>query len=378
MTDIPPPADTSSASAKKPRAPFSTFLPLIGVIVIMLAYTAYWFAVSGTFRDRIEAFAAESRGGDVLAEWTTLSMEGYPYRIAAAFTAPHVTAPRTPENWSWTAAGLEADVMPYNLRHIVLKVDGEQILQYNDTRGPAPLRHTIHAKAEGTWASYVAIKGVPFGRLAIDVNKLVARHDGGTGLDPTSQGEHLTAERLQLHVRPAEDTNASGITLPGSYDFALQGNNVAVSAIGPAQVLGTHIELFTMQARLRDVTDEKSASPARLAKAWMRDGGRLTVSDLQIKWGPLDLWAQGNLALDDEARPAGNLDAEIRDYPALVQALVNQGIIRAQDAKIAQVGLGLVAQMQGKNDGAIAVPVVMKDGKLFLGPLVVARLDPLF
>lgn len=378
MTDIPPPANASPESARKPRAPFSTFLPLIGVIVIVLAYTAYWFVMSGILRDRIEAFAADSRGSDIVAQWETLSMQGYPYRIAAAFTAPHVTAPQTPENWSWKATGLEADVLPYNLRHIVLKVDGDQTLQYSDTRGPIPLRHTIHARAEGTWASYVALKDLPFGRLAIDVNKLVARRDTGTSLEPSTQSEQLTAERLQFHIRPAEDMDTRDIAATGSYDFALQGNDMAVSAIGPALVLGTQIDLITMQARLRDLPAGKSASPARLAKAWMRNGGRLTVSDLQIKWGPLDLWAQGNLALDSQARPTGNLDAEIRDYPALVQALVNQGIIRAQDAKIAQLGLGLVAQMQGKNDGAIAVPVVLKEGKLFLGPLLVARLDPLF
>ena len=102
------------------------------------------------------------------------------------------------------------------------------------------------------------------------------------------------------------------------------------------------------------------------------------MSDLTIKWGPLNLWAQGNVTLDEEARPKGNFDAEITNYDQLLAALVKAGIVRQQDAKLALLGLGLVSQLQGKTDGRIAVPVTMNQGKLYLGPLYVARLDPIY
>lgn len=381
MTDIPP----TSIPAKKPRPPFRVFLPLIGVIVILVLYSAYWYVASNKLRATIEDFAAHAPTSDIMVGWSHLSFSGYPYRIAVTFTDPTVHAPHTPEKWSWAASDIEADFLPYDLRHVVLKVDGHQELHYSDTRGPHARRHVIRAKAEGTWASYVEVKSTPFGRLAIDIKNLKAVRDGA--LDPNTgnpDGERLAAGRLQLHMQPAADLSPQ--TLPsildddtGSYDIALQGDDVTLDRGAPTHaVLGSDIKLIAVQARLRDVPHNSSASLVELSRDWLQKGGRLTVSDLRIKWGPLDLWAQGEVTLDAEARPKGQFDAEITDYPGLLAALVKANIIRAQDAKLANVGLGFVAQLQGKVDGRISVPIVMNDGKLFLGPLVVAKLVPIY
>lgn len=381
MTDIPP----TSLSAKKPRTPLRVFLPLIGVAVILVLYTAYWFIASDKLRATIEDFAAQSPTSDILVGWSHLSFSGYPYRIAATFTDPTVRAPHTPENWTWSASDIEADFLPYNLRHVVLKVEGRQELHYSDTQSPHAYRHVIRAKAEGTWASYVEVAGHPFGRLSIDINNLMAVHDGA--LEPTtskSNGERLAAGRLQLHMQPADETASQAITAilsdnTGSYDIALQGDDVTLAPTAPtAPVLGSDIKLIALQARLRDVPRNSSASLVEFSRDWLQKGGRLTVSDLRIKWGPLDLWGQGEVTLDAEARPKGQFDAEITDYPGLLAALVKAHIIRAQDAKLANVGMGFVAQLQGKTDGRISVPILMNDGKLYLGPLVVAELTPIY
>ncbi len=381
MSDIPP----APIPAKKQRAPFRVFLPLIGVAVILVLYTAYWFVASDKLRATIEDFAARSPTSDIMVGWSDLSFSGYPYRIAVTFTDPTAHAPHTPENWAWSASDIEADFLPYNLRHVVLKVDGHQTLHYSDTRGPHARRHVIRAKAEGTWASYVDVAGAPFGRLAIDIKSLIAVRDGE--LAPTTSkpsGERLAAGRLQLHMQPADDPAPQTLASilgndTGSYDIALQGDDVTLAPGAPTTpVLGADIKLIAVQARLRDVPHNSSASLVELSRDWLQKGGRLTVSDLRIKWGPLDLWGQGEVTLDDQARPKGQFDAEITDYPGLLAALVKAHIIRAQDAKLANVGLGFVAQLQGKTDGRISVPILMNDGKLFLGPLVVAELAPVY
>jgi hypothetical protein len=382
MSDIPP----ASIPAKKPRAPFRVFLPLIGVGIILALYTTYWFVASDKLRATIEDFAARSPDSDIMVGWNSLAMSGFPYRIAVTFTDPTAKAPHTPENWAWSATDIEADFLPYNLRHVVLKVDGHQELHYSDARGPHPRRHVIRAKAEGTWASYVEVAGQPFGRLAIDITKLTAVRDGKLEANPasTDNGERIAAGRLQLHMQPTNDPAPQAI-IPilgnntGSYDIALQGDDVTLAPTAPtAPVLGSNITLLAVQARLRDVPHNSSASLVELSRDWLQKGGRLTVSDLRIKWGPLDLWGQGEVTLDAQARPKGQFDAEITNYPGLLAALVNAKIIRAQDAKLANVGLSFVAQLQGKADGRISVPILMNEGKLYLGPLVVAELAPIY
>jgi len=380
MTDTPP----ASISPKKPRPPLRVFFPAIGVALIFAAYTAYWFAASSRLQVGIKSFVTESKNDNIALTWHDLSVSGFPYRIGLTFTKPAVAAPKTPENWSWSADSLESDFLPYNLRHLVLKIDGTQELHYSDV-GEHPRHHVIRAKAEGTWASYIALKDEPFGRLAIDIKNLKSTRDETQAKTSANDAnsEYLNADRLQLHMQPVDelDTNATPIPIPSTpnnYDIALQGDVMSISPNATTRVLGNQIEIIAVQARLRNVPQGQSASLVELSRDWLEKGGRLTVSDLRIKWGALDLWAQGEITLDDQARPKGRFDAEITNYSELLLALVNAGIIRPEDAKLTNLGMGLVAQLQGKNDGRISVPVVMNNGKLFLGPLFVATLKPIF
>ena len=382
MTDIPPPP---AAIPEKTHTPFRIFLPFVGIAAVCVLYSVYWFIAADKLREGIENFSTRDNPSDINVDWSALSVGGFPYRIAASFTGPLANAPKAPENWAWSAPSLEADFMPYNLRHVVLKIDGEQQLSYSDVRGRNPLRHLIRAQAAGTWVSYVDEPDEPFGRLAIDIDKFTGLRDGIANDDLANgiSGERLSADRLQLHLRPADDDSSLRIArdtddTSTSYDIALQGDNMRVNTTGPADVLGHDIALISIQARLRDVPRRSTVSLVKLSRDWLQQGGHLTVSDLTIKWGPLNLWAQGNVTLDEEARPKGNFDAEITNYDQLLAALVKAGIVRQQDAKLALLGLGLVSQLQGKTDGRIAVPVTMNQGKLYLGPLYVARLDPIY
>jgi hypothetical protein len=385
MTDTPPattPGNTGGAA--KPRAPLRTFLPAIGVLVVFALYTLYWFVAATQLRREVETFAARADPEEVIVSWRSLGVSGFPYRIALGFDNPQARAPDAPENWHWQAQGLEADFLPYNLRHVVLKVDGEQQLRYSDVRGANSMRHLLRARAVGTWASYVDVKGAPFGRLAIDIDHLVAARDGSESEDLLTgiSGERMSAARLQLHLRPSEEADGAPPqpvdALTRSYDLALQGDDMVLAASAPAAVLGTEVKLIAVQARLRDVPRKARTSLVELSRDWLQQGGSLDVSDLRIQWGPLDLWAQGRVTLDADARPMGRFDAEVTDYAKLLAALVKAGIVRQQDAKLTLLGLGLVSQLQGKAEGRISVPIVMKDGKLFLGPLVVAHLDPVY
>lgn len=378
MTSTPPPA-----TAARTRTPWRIFAPFLGVAIIFGAYSIYWYVAAGKLQTGIETFAANAHSGDIAVGWSALSFSGYPYRIAATFTAPTITAPQAPEDWSWQAESLEADFLPYNLRHVVLKVDGEQVLRYRDVSGPQPRRHVVRARAEGAWASYVDVRNAPFGRLAIDIDKLVAVKDEGEGegkIGKPGPLERLAAKRLQLHLRPAESPTTAP-TAPvlaanaGSYDLALQGEDMVIDAAAAIPVLGSRISFLAVQARLRNMPKNAKASLIELSRDWLQQGGALAISDLIVKWGPLDMWAQGEVTLDDKARPKGTFNAEISDYPGLLKALVKGGVVSQRDAKVALLGMGLVAQLQGSKEGKLRVPIVMNDGKLYLGPIVVATLD---
>ena len=133
-----------------------------------------------------------------------------------------------------------------------------------------------------------------------------------------------------------------------------------------------------VQARLRDVPGTRHLSAIELLNAWRDTGGTLSISDLIVKWGPLDLTASGKLSLDAQNRPEGRLDARVTDFKNLVDAMAQEGIVKEDEARIALAGLVLVSQFQGNRSGDVLVPVIMDKGRIYLGPLAIGNLTPLY
>ena len=82
--------------------------------------------------------------------------------------------------------------------------------------------------------------------------------------------------------------------------------------------------------------------------------------------------------MDPNGRPAGTLKASRGNLDALVEALVAADIVGRKTANLAFTGLQALSAIQGEKEGRVRIPIVLKDGVLFLGPLSIARLDPLF
>ena len=376
MTENTKDSGDASPEGRKGRIHWGVATPTIIFVVLLAAYAVYWWIAADEIRSRIETASLDQ--GRIETSWKELGIYGFPYRFTASFTDPVVSAPHTPEQWRWEADEFSASFLPYDFSHAIFDVEGEQRLSFRDvTRRDAP-RRDWRIRTEGAWSSYVSEKGEPFGRLAIDVKKLDAKRESGD--------ETLTADRLQLHTRPAPLLLEGGAApvLPGTpkpataIDLALQGDNMVLPDRLTPPALGDKAKLIILQARLRNVPATHAASPVEFARDWMAAGGTLAVSDLKVKWGPLDMDASGEVTLDAQGRPAGRLDAQIADYEGLISALVKAGRIPEQSGRMALAGLGLISQFQGNKSGRVRVPVVMSKGKLYLGPVPVATLDPVF
>lgn len=345
--------------------------PALALIALVALYTVYWFSVTGEIRKQVEAFAAQPQQG-LVAGWDEFSMRGYPYRIEAAFTQPAASAPDAPEAWEWRSERASIALLPYNLRHAVLTLGREHLVRYREPLRAGFSQNEIRATAGKAQASYVELKDMPFGRLAIDVNDLDAQHFRGA----SGKSDRAKLTRLQLHTRPS--VNDRDDLIPAAYDFALRAEGVTVESEHRVPVLGNDVSHLLMQARLRDILATRHVSVIELLDAWRDTGGTLAISDLIVKWGPLDLTASGELSLDAQNRPLGRLDARVTDFKSLVDAMAREGIVKEDEARIALAGLTLVSQFQGNRSDEVLVPVIMDKGRLYLGPLAVGRLAPLY
>jgi hypothetical protein len=142
----------------------------------------------------------------------------------------------------------------------------------------------------------------------------------------------------------------------------------------PRQVppFGDTVDLLTLAGTIKGALPQ---GPLRQAlAAWRDDGGTVELQDGAIRWGTLTLAASGTLALDEALQPIGALTATIQDQNAVIDAAVAQGNLRAGDADLAKIFLGLMAQSGPDGKRRLTVPLSLQKGRAYLGPAQVAIL----
>ena len=136
--------------------------------------------------------------------------------------------------------------------------------------------------------------------------------------------------------------------------------------------LGATIDSVTLSGAL------KGALPAGKLRdalaAWRDDGGTVELEQGTLRWNSLAASANGTLALDQTLQPMGALTATIENQNAVIDAAVAGGTMRAQDANLAKVLLGLMAKPGADGKQQLTLPVTLQNRRLYLGPAQIAVL----
>ena len=112
-------------------------------------------------------------------------------------------------------------------------------------------------------------------------------------------------------------------------------------------------------------------------ESWRDSGGTLEVPWLSMQWGPTKLRAEGTLALDEELRPSAAFDTKVAGLGDTLDALVTAKLIRPDAARLAGVGLMLLARTPpGGGEPELATPLSATDGDVYLGPIKMGRVPP--
>jgi hypothetical protein len=111
--------------------------------------------------------------------------------------------------------------------------------------------------------------------------------------------------------------------------------------------------------------------------AWRDDGGTLEVRRLTLRSSSISVVTNGTLALDNQMRPMGAATAVIGGYVEALDRLVAAGAIAARDAQLAKLLLNAIAAPNSAGERVLNVPITGQDGWLYVGPVRLARLDPL-
>ncbi len=328
-------------------------LALLGLVAA--GGSAAWYTFAGVVEENVDLWIARQRAGGIDMAYDAVAVSGYPTVWNVQVKQPRAaTAARRSPPWRWRGPDMVVGFAAWAPRDFSVDATGDHEIIVGSPLGEAVV---MVSAASATADITIGADGGP-DLIEIAVAELA--------LDSPDLPLGLAAGAAVLSARRHPVVGASADQ--PSMTLVFDGRDVALPELldGP---LGRDIARADAEARVLGVIPP---GPPELAMASWRDaGGSLRVQDLQLRWGPIEMAAQGTVVLDDALQPQGTFTAQVRGLIEAVGAFERSGAIDASEAAAARL-LFTALSRPGEDGGTVIVlPAVVKDQQLFFGPLPV-------
>lgn len=338
-----------------PRRRAWIYAPLVLVVLLGLVWSAFWLYAARQAETTIAAWIEREAKAGRAHSCGSRTIGGYPFRIEMHCRDLRIGLRGLAQPVVLESAGLLAVAQIYEPDLVIAELSG-------------PMRVTINGDARYTldWRLLRAsLRGFPttFHRasLVVDDATLTAADAAGA---PLAQGRHV-----EMHARLR---SAAG---EPAFDLAARADAIRLPALPRLGEKPADGEVEAVLTGVRDLSPQPLNERLRL---WQAAGGRLEITKLRVAQGEAVAIAKGEVGLSPGARLDGRLDvtlAGLEQAGALIFGESSQG--RSQASLLA--GLALLAggaELEGRR--AVALPLRFKDGALFLGPLPIGQVPPLY
>ena len=307
---------------KNPK-PWRIALPALGFAVIGALWSGFWYWSQTNAHQRIDQWRAELAAKDIKIQCGQETWGGFPFRIEVRCSPGHIE--KNGEGITFTELTIMAQI--YNPKHVLAVNDGQTILATK--QGEHIFTH------EGAIGSLILTEN---GHLQADVSftKLAS--------------EHLTATSFELHSRKRNEVMeiAASIQEARLYDHDID-----------AEIIGA-ISPMPSGMRLSDFAAAQST---------------LTIDHLRMGLDGAEFNGNGNGSLLQDGKPDARLSGRIQNLQAIIEKLLDARLLQPDQAQGAQFLFGL---MGANSEKGMKIDLVARDGWLWLGPLKVTKIDPLF
>jgi hypothetical protein len=333
-------------------------LVVITLGIAAALYAGYWYSAAEVVRRGLLDWSAARRSEGFTIGWDRIEVGGFPFALRVAIEKPIFGQSRIEPGYEARGPLLVGEARPWALGqwHITAAQGGTLAVQ------PGPERPAIDLAA-----------------ASLDGTVMPGQDGDATtnaGTDVTLAAEHLTVSgqtslaiaHAVARARIPGGAVASHLDTWLSASFALDG--VALPVTVPP--LGSTVERIAANLAIKG-TIPGGARRQALA-AWRDDGGTLELESFALAWGKLALDAKGTVALDAALQPLGALTATIRGYGQIIDALVATGNLKAGDAALVNLGLGVLAKPAPDGQYQLDAPLTLQNGQVYLGPVRLARM----
>ena len=396
-------SDFSSAPRRRPL--WRLFIMPVLLLVAAVAWSAFWFIAASQVDVKADAWRAQEAKSGRVYECARRSVAGFPFRLEVRCDGASVSLMSQTAEQAATQAPITAKLGEIL---VVAQVYDPKLLIAEFT---APATISDHGQSAMTvnWSkarsSVVGLPAVPERASIVFDDPSIERSNG------SAQASVASARHVEMHGRLAEGSVLDHPVI----ETVLQIVGGSVQGLHPLLAQPFDADIRTMLSGLKDFSPKPWPQRLREVQA---AGGHVEIVQSRIQQGDLVAVAAGTLGLTANGRLDGELQMTVagieKVIPALgIEKMLEEGVpqatldrvapgVKTQDVnnllgaldrmipglgkvvkQNANVGvsaginaLGKEAVLEGKK--ARAFPLRFADGAVFLGPLKVAQIPPLF
>lgn len=346
----------------------------ITVVGLAIAASAAWFVFVQQTQRAIDQWTAAQRENGVEVTWQSLKFTGFPLRVNAQIGGPQLIVRRPNRVTSWKPPLLTvhfSSVSPHAI----------------DFAGPGV--HNLDVISDGrTWSAVVEAKTLKGQALfPPDDYRRIERLTGrfaGVSVIPNDWAEPLTIDRGKFRATRPSATPVDPLAVHPqgvSLEFSLAAQDIRL----PTEFLQANalermdplISAFSTEVLVNGELDTRSVDVNSFT-AWRDGGGTVEFASIELQWGPVQIAANGTLALDDDLQPVGAFATRIAGLEQLITAMETGGVLAPNDAAIARITLSILTR--GSEDGGpdhAKIPLTLQDRILRLGPIPLVQFQPI-
>lgn len=328
---------------------------LLLLALVSVGLAGAWLWARAALAEGIARWRAEQIERGYLVAYHGPAFAGFPFALSVSITAPRVV---TPQGIAWEGPPISGEAKVWDPFTIDLSYPGLHRLSFTEDGEPRAANITAE-KASGR---VVLQRDGRIESARIDLAQLVLRGEGF---------ESMAAQRLTARLGPLTPGADGGLEM---LDLIAEAIGVQLPP-GRGALLGDQLAKLSFDSTV--VGGIPPGKPETALPAWRDRGGAWRFRRLAAVWGPLELQADGALRLDEALRPEGELDSTLRGADAVIDRLVAAGKMKPEAALAARLTLMAL----GRRDGAtgetvLAVPISLRQGMLYLGPIPIVPIAP--
>ena len=312
---------------------------IVVIIVAAGAWSAYWFVSAKAWERGLTAWMEERRAAGWQADWSDIEVRGFPNRLDT--TINDIALADTASGWSWQAPFVQILSLSYRPTQAIVVLPNDTTLQ--------TVEHSYRLQGDDIRAS-LALE--PNRNLALERATAVIE-GGGVTVDGN---EGWTAREMRMAVERTDDTP--------TYRLGLALSDVqAPEGVGPAGALAQVTADAT--ATFDTVWDLRALEQARPQPVEIR------IDRADASWGALEVAMAGEVTVSDSGTPEGTVTVKVKNWRDILDLAVQTGILPESMLPTFTRALELASGLSGNPD-TLDMPLNLRGGRVFLGPLPIA------